>query len=78
MGMSYRRAWLLVKTMNSCFKEPLVDASKGGTQGGGARLTPMGCDVLKRYKSMETLAAEAVASELRSFMALMTNPPDES
>ncbi len=77
MGMSYRRAWFLVKTMNSCFKEPLVDASKGGAQGGGARLTSMGQDVLKRYKSMEALATEAVASELRSFMALMTEPSEE-
>ena len=24
MGMSYMRAWTLVKTMNACFREPLV------------------------------------------------------
>ena len=30
MGMSYKRAWLLVETMNACFKSPLVEASRGG------------------------------------------------
>ena len=44
MGMSYRRAWLLAKTMNACFQEPLIEAAKGGTGGGGARLTAMGAD----------------------------------
>lgn len=29
MGMSYRRAWLLAKTMNACFREPLIEATKG-------------------------------------------------
>src|ERR1051325_8085207 len=39
MGMSYRHAWLLAKTMNARFREPLIDAAKGGVGGGGARLT---------------------------------------
>ena len=39
MGMSYRRAWVLTKTMNACFREPLIEAAKGGIGGGGARLT---------------------------------------
>ena len=39
MGMSYRRAWVLAKAMNACFREPLIEAAKGGIGGGGARLT---------------------------------------
>jgi len=78
MGMSYRRAWYLVKTMNGCFKRPLVDASKGGAQGGGAQLTEMGQDVLRRYKAMEATASQAVAPELRSFMELMADPPTDA
>src|ERR1700738_35456 len=42
MGMSYRRAWVLAKTMNACFREPLIEAAKGGVGGGGARLTAIG------------------------------------
>ena len=36
MKMSYRRAWLLVDSLNKCFQEPLVASQTGGTHGGGA------------------------------------------
>src|SRR5215470_1903004 len=42
MGMSYRRAWLLVQSINEAAGEPLVEAATGGKHGGGARLTPRG------------------------------------
>src|SRR5207248_1250734 len=51
MGMSYRRAWVLTKTMNACFRAPLVEAAKGGTGGGGAWLTAMGREVLALYRA---------------------------
>ncbi|MEW5790527.1 MAG: LysR family transcriptional regulator [Pseudomonadota bacterium] len=71
MGMSYRRAWLLVDTMNRCFKTPLVEASKGGSGGGGARVTDLGRDVLARYRAMELKAAASVAEEMREFTRLL-------
>lgn len=71
MGMSYRRAWLLVDTMNRCFKRPLVEASKGGSGGGGARITEQGLDVLARYRAMELKAAASVAAEMRAFTKLL-------
>ena len=77
MGMSYRRAWFLVKTMNACFREPLVDAVKGGHRGGGAVLTQTGREVLARYRAMETRASKAVAAELRVFKKLMAPRPPE-
>ncbi|MCQ3935291.1 MAG: LysR family transcriptional regulator, partial [Gammaproteobacteria bacterium] len=46
VGMSYRRAWLLVETMNLCFREPLVISARGGRGAGGARLTAEGEAVL--------------------------------
>lgn len=52
MGMSYKRAWLLVGTMNRCFAEPLVTVSRGGQDGGGADLTPTGAKVLSAYREM--------------------------
>lgn len=57
MGMSYRRAWLLVSTMNRCFREPLLEAAKGGVHGGGARVTDFGRTVLARYRRLEAHAA---------------------
>jgi len=42
MGMSYRRAWLLIDSLNRCFREKVIETRHGGTQGGGAALTPFG------------------------------------
>ena len=53
LGMSYRRAWLLVDAMNRCFQQPLVETATGGTQGGGTHLTPLGLDVLQRYQQLQ-------------------------
>lgn len=64
MRMSYKRAWQLVEELNGSFREPLVEASKGGSGGGGARLTRVGEDVLARYVRMREAAAKAVASDL--------------
>ncbi len=50
MGMSYKRAWLLVETMNDCFREPLVVSSRGGSDKGGAELTRTGKEVLAAYR----------------------------
>jgi len=72
MGMSYRRAWLLVETMNQCFKSALVETATGGEHGGGAVVTELGHEVVRRYRAMETKAAASVAREMGDFVALMT------
>ncbi len=56
LGMSYRRAWLLVDEMNRCFNPPLVETLRGGLER-GARVTPTGTDVLEAYREMEREAA---------------------
>jgi molybdate transport system regulatory protein len=69
--MSYRRAWLLVDTMNRCFKSPVVEAEAGGLRGGGTALTPLGVEVVKRYRRIESAAAKAAAADIRAFMSLL-------
>ena len=64
MGMSYKRAWLLVESMNACFKAPLVETSRGGRTRGGAVLTPDGEEVLACYRRMEALTERAIADEM--------------
>jgi len=71
MGMSYRRAWLLVEGLNEAFRGPVVETLTGGEGGGGARLTSLGEQVLQRYRAMESRAARAVAPDLRTFSALL-------
>jgi molybdate transport system regulatory protein len=66
LGMSYRRAWLLVDTMNRCFRTPVVEAEAGGKRGGGARLTRLGRDMIARYRRIERNAARASAADIRA------------
>jgi molybdate transport system regulatory protein len=71
MGMSYRRAWLLVDTMNGCFRQPLVASATGGARGGGAQLTPLGEEVLTRYRALAATLDAAAASEGKALLALL-------
>lgn len=77
MGMSYKKAWYLIDTMNRCFREPLVAASKGGSSRGGAHLTAMGEKVLELYRSIEYQASEAAAHDLDAFSDLVVDEPPE-
>lgn len=73
MGMSYKRAWLLVETMNRCFREPLVATSRGGSAKGGAVLTRCGLEVLERYRRMEQLTEAAIACEMAALRRLLVD-----
>lgn len=68
MDMSYRRAWLLVETLNAMFGEPLVATTAGGRRGGGAALTARGAKVLAAYRTIERNAAKAAAPAVRNLM----------
>jgi molybdate transport system regulatory protein len=60
LGMSYRRAWLLVDEMNRCFDPVVVETIKGGGRERGARVSPTGLAVLKAYRDMEREASAIV------------------
>ena len=69
MGMSYMRAWMLVKTMERCFKEPLIEIERGGARHGGAKLTANGRQVLELYRRMERQSELATKSSRRCILA---------
>ena len=71
LGMSYRRAWLLVDTMNRCFATPVVAAEAGGAAGGRTRLTATGAEVVRRYRRMEAGAAKSGADDLAMLSRLL-------
>lgn len=58
LGMSYRRAWLLVDEMNRRFAARVVEAAPGG--GRGAKVTPAGTAALRAYRTLEAEAARIV------------------
>ena len=59
MGMSYMRAWTIVKSLDDGFKEPLVNKSRGGSSRGGASLSETGRRVLSLYREMEAVCKTA-------------------
>jgi molybdate transport system regulatory protein len=72
LGMSYRRAWLLVDTMNRCFAAPLVEAHSGS----GARVTGAGEAALADYLALAERAGHAASGAAfdRLEKAIRTRP----
>jgi|SRR5215475_784392 len=64
MGMSYKRAWLLLDSMNQAFTDAVVRAAPGGSGGGGATLTPFGIEVLERYRRIHDRASAMAAEDM--------------
>jgi molybdate transport system regulatory protein len=70
MGMSYKRAWDLIATLNTMFTDPLVTRSRGGAGGGRAALTPLGADVLRQYRDLQRSAAAQADRPLQKLARL--------
>lgn len=73
MDMSYRRAWLLIDSLNQAFREPVVATQHGGQGGGGAALTPAGQALVARYRTMEAALEAAAAEHLSAFAAALSD-----
>ena len=71
MNMSYRRAWQLVDTMNQCFQSALVETQTGGTHGGGAVITELGQMILKKFRTMEQQAAQALEHDFQELSSYL-------
>jgi molybdate transport system regulatory protein len=71
LGMTYKRAWLLIDTMNQGFGRPVVERSIGGRGGGGARLSSLGEALLRHYDAIERACQESSATTLASLDALL-------
>ena len=68
LGMSYRRAWMLIDDLNSSFRRKVVSTTLGGKEGGGAKLTPFGEELVKRYRAIEESATKATRAHV-AFLA---------
>jgi molybdate transport system regulatory protein len=66
LGMSYRRAWLLLDGLNRSFAEPASTASIGGQGGGGVTLTPFGLEIIRSYRAAAQAIESAAQKELES------------
>ncbi len=73
MGMSYKRAWGLVRALNDGFGAPLVVSSRGGAEQGGANLTPLGREALARYRAMQARAEAAIEDDVNALRAMIAD-----
>ncbi len=64
IGMSYRRAWLLVDELNRIFRTPVIETQHGGSGGGSARLTSFGHALVGHYRSLEAQSTKLFSRQL--------------
>ncbi|MFN3884981.1 MAG: winged helix-turn-helix domain-containing protein [Rhodocyclaceae bacterium] len=64
LGVPYKRAWLLIDTLNRGFPSPVLETAAGGRAGGGARLTPLGEALVAAYDALEARLNTAARAEL--------------
>lgn len=69
IGMSYRRAWLLVEELNTLFTEPVIRTSAGGAHGGGTEVTPFGRRLIAAFRALEERTRTAIRDEFAPFAA---------
>ena len=65
LHMSYRRAWLLLESLNASFREPVALSSRGGRGGGGVRLTVFGRQLIRVYREFEVQTQTRAARAFR-------------
>ena len=76
MGMSYKRAWQLVETLNAMFRDPLVESTRGGARGDGPHVTRSGEAVISEYRALETEARRAGEPHIERLQAMLRGIPD--
>ncbi len=71
IGMSYRRAWLLLDELNGSLRSPAIESAKGGSAGGATTLTDVGLQVVALYRHIEATAASACEADLKRLLGLL-------
>jgi len=71
LGMSYRRAWLLIDQLNRSLRKPAVESAAGGARGGGTLVTPAGLELIERYRAVEAAAMAAAADDLAAIKRML-------
>jgi molybdate transport system regulatory protein len=67
MGMSYRRAWLLMQSLNESLSSPASFATRGGRRGGGATVTSTGRALIQTYRRTEAKVARNISERFARF-----------
>ncbi len=74
IGMSYRRAWLLLDEINRLLRKPVTQSSQGGSRGGGSQLTPEGETLIRVYREIELQAEARCTEQLKQLIKMVASP----
>lgn len=74
LGISYKKAWQLLSTMNAHLPEPVVETEVGGSKRGGAALTAFGQEVLRQYRAIQALIDPVHSADARSLLDWVPAP----
>ena len=74
IGMSYRRAWLLIDSMNAEFDTRVISATVGGSGGGGAQLTSFGRKLIQAYRDLEARIALLAVEHMSEVVTHVAGP----
>lgn len=66
MGMSYKKAWTLIKSMNSQAETILVKKVVGGKNGGGTLLTQRGHNIVRQFRELERKSEDFLTEEMKN------------
>ncbi|MGB6309415.1 MAG: hypothetical protein WBF89_16640 [Steroidobacteraceae bacterium] len=72
IGLSYRRAWLLVKDLNNTFAKPITISMVGGRSGGGAYVTPLGKMLISAYEQVDRYYREHASAHLAELVSMLS------
>jgi molybdate transport system regulatory protein len=75
LGMSYRRAWMLIDSLKQGFSETVTVASTGGKGGGGVRVTSFGNNLIKQFRALEREIGKLGAQRLAEFVPYVAAKP---
>lgn len=71
LGMSYRRAWLLVDELNRSLRQPAVETAVGGAHGGGSNITEAGQALIRHYRAIERAAQAAASADIAAIRRML-------
>jgi len=72
LGIPYKRAWLLIDSLNRGCPSPVLTTAIGGQRGGGAQLTPLGEALIAAYEALEEKLNSAARGELAALQKMLT------
>jgi molybdate transport system regulatory protein len=78
LGMSYRRAWLLLDNLNRSFDKPVAVSTVGGSGGGGAQVTSFGVLLIERYRRLEREISQVSRECLKDIVPRMARPQSDN